>query len=231
MFQTAKYISDLVEKTLLQKPNINNFATIFNTIGIQQRPASVGDIRLPKNIDPNENYWIKVYPTSNDGKTLAATNGGAIMLYADSIIKNSKNAVRYIYNTIIHEMAHNVEEEGAEPDEDIESPQERAVTYLSHTGEINSHAWEYASLYSQEYPEQQFDLSKLPQLAQQHSGVPNIISYLVRFPDPQVQQKYGHIANLANIHKMLTTKMQQYVDYINQYNQKQKSGAVAPPVQ
>lgn len=224
ILQAAQYILNIIQNALSQSQNAqtpDNLRNKIYEIAKQNGLVSTNSIRLPKNIDPNQKLNIKIYPKSADGKTHAEVQEDTIRLYTDIMLIDPKNTIQNLYGTLIHELAHVFEKEGTSPDEEIENAGERTVRYLINDGEMNSFAWQIAAIYSKMFHNEQFDNTKLSQLAQQYQNDNRIQAYLVKFPSREIQQKYANVADLAQIYTSMIGKIQYYITYILQQNQKQ----------
>jgi len=220
ILQGASFVANIIQQALSQNPTTpSELRTIILSIAKQNGILDGGRIKFPKNINPEQNLYIKIYPQSQDGVTNAEVQGDCISLYTSAILKNPQYAVQEIYGRLAHELAHIFEEKGTEPNEEVEDAGERTVRYLTNSGEINSNAWQIASLYSQLFPNKPLDIAKLNQLAQQYSHNGTIQIYLVKFLLPEIQKKYAHIIDVKQVNQNIVNKIKNYVDYIIQQNQ------------
>jgi len=107
-----------------------------------------------------------------------------------------QHAIRQIAATIYHEVEH-LFYHGADLEDD--TTPEDAVKYLANPGEMRAHAKQFAYLYSQAFPDQDFDLDKMISICKTNKE----INYFVTMADPMKQHKYAAIADLKFVHEKM----------------------------
>lgn len=227
IYACAKFVYNLIQDIMTLQPN--NFATFkaaFKKKAIEHG-CRIDGIRylMPNNITNNVDIQIQLQwndDTSRAAVKHAGDNWYQLFIMIAPIIHDFMHQNQYnFFATLVHECAHIFEEVGAEPDDLEEDGKVRALNYLLSSGEINSHAWEYAVYYTNTYPQQPFDYQKLVQMANASQNN-NLRNYILSFADPAKQQLYAQHQNkydLATAHKQIVQKIQQYVQYIMQSQQ------------
>ncbi len=130
-----------------------------------------------------------------------------------------KEATLLILGDVYHETEHiffPVElEEYEDADRGVTS--EEWVKYACQSAEINANARQFAFLYSREYPNELFTLGTMRILAEHLKPKDaNAYNYFIAFAKPDMQEKYRHIANLAQAHELIITQTKSHLEKLKQ---------------
>jgi hypothetical protein len=115
-----------------------------------------------------------------------------------------ENALLTILEQVYHESEHayNPDYRGHSGPGDIQE----TIEYLEDQGEIEAFGRQFAFRYSKEYPNKEFDLSKMIALCQKLKDLGEgtaHYNYFVLFADPVKQEKYGSYGNIKEINEKI----------------------------
>jgi hypothetical protein len=118
-------------------------------------------------------------------------------------------ALKKIELSIVHEVEHmshlGADQGEAFPGEGVEE----AIKYLINPFEMKAHAKQYAYWYSQEFPNQPFDVKNLIELGKDDSTLTN---YFVAFANPEKQQKYSQYGDIKKANVEMINLVKQYLE-------------------
>lgn len=130
-----------------------------------------------------------------------------------------KEAALSILEVIYHEAEHIFFPVELEKYEGAESGMttEEGIVYMCQNTEINAYARQFAFRYSREYPNEPFTLDNMQKLAEHLKPKDaNAYNYFVAFAKPSVQEKYKHLANLAEAHGSIVAQTRNHFEKLRQ---------------
>lgn len=136
------------------------------------------------------------------------TLGWKTVLEADSR-EAARSAMETVFEHVVHETAHifypgtSIDEQGG----GIEG----AVKYLCHPGEMRAYAKEYAFKYRRAFPGEPFDLEKMRSIISTNDER----NYLIQFANPQKQEEYRAVANVAQTHTTVVRLIEAFVRHFD----------------